>query len=145
LHTKIGKLVSEIPETHLPSDFWVKMGAIDSLVKSAKSMQFVKITVSFDLLTPSGINGALNLNFINSSSEGSTKIGMLIAIGPKNLCTKFQLSSGAIAGQNSHWNALEMECRQSVSHISPPPPSPWRRESHFGPPPPTPLPLAGTL
>jgi len=69
--------------------------------------------------------GNFDLNFVNSSPEGSTKIGTLIAIGPKNLCTKFQLSSpsrfGAIVGQSSRWNALEMlemECRQSVNHIS---------------------------
>jgi len=82
--------------------------------------------------------GNLDLNFINSSSEGSTKIGLLIAIGPKNLCTKFQLSSpsrfGAIAGQSSRWNALEMlemECRQSVSHISGPPPRQPPSPEHY--------------
>jgi len=44
------------------------------------------------------------------------------------LCTKLQLSSpsrfGTTDGQRFHWNALgklEIESRQSVSHISPPP------------------------
>ena len=45
LHNKIGKLVSEIPETHLPSYLRVKIGAFNSLGKSGKSMQFVKKTV----------------------------------------------------------------------------------------------------
>jgi len=36
LHTKIGKLVSEIAETHLSSEFWVKNGCNQFLGQKCK-------------------------------------------------------------------------------------------------------------
>ena len=57
----------------------------------------------FDLWLPLVSMGTLGLNNFNSSPEGSTKIGTLIAIGYSYLCIKFQLSS------SSRYGAIRVE------------------------------------